>query len=183
MFRDTRRTEGSRGARKRDRKPPSCLWGCAPERRDPAAAGDANGVQLSFRQSLCSLFQVPCASANRTTGRLMNLCFRDGRNITAVDAGCLHRPLQIFLADRLCVPRIPSTALTGRIAPARPCQAAASPACDRDRAPVRAENPVRGSDQQSCPSRAPAVMITHHVPAVHVPPDHAASRVSAASPA
>jgi hypothetical protein len=33
---------------------------------------------------------------------------------------------------------------------------------------VRAENPVHGSDQQSCASRRPAVMITGHVPAVRV---------------
>jgi len=39
--------------------------------------------------------------------------------------------------------------------------------------PVRAENPVHGSDQESCASRRPAVMITVHVPAVRLPPDHA----------
>jgi hypothetical protein len=33
---------------------------------------------------------------------------------------------------------------------------------------VRAENPVYGSDQQSCSPGAPAVMITDHVPAVRV---------------
>ena len=49
--------------------------------------------------------------------------------------------------------------------------------------PVRAENPVHGSDQQSCPASRPAVMITDHVPAVRLPPDHAASRVAAAVPA
>jgi hypothetical protein len=39
--------------------------------------------------------------------------------------------------------------------------------------PVRAENPVRGSDQQGCSPGAPAVRITDHVPAVRVPPDYA----------
>ena len=34
--------------------------------------------------------------------------------------------------------------------------------------PVGAENPVRGSDQQSCPPGAPDVMIADHVPAVRV---------------
>jgi hypothetical protein len=48
---------------------------------------------------------------------------------------------------------------------------------------VRAENPVRGSDQQSCSPGAPAVMITDHVPAIHVPPDYATGRVAAAVPA
>jgi len=47
-------------------------------------------------------------------------------------------------------------------------------------ATVRAENLVHGSDQQSCSPCRLAVMITGHVPAVHVPPDHAASRVAAA---
>ncbi len=45
---------------------------------------------------------------------------------------------------------------------------------------VRAENPVHGSDQQSCASRRPAVMITDHVPAVRLPPDHADGRMAAA---
>src|ERR1022692_3724495 len=52
-------------------------------------------------------------------------------------------------------------------------------ACD----PVRAENRIHGSDQQSCTPGAPAVMITSHVPAVGVPPYHATSRVAAAVPA
>jgi hypothetical protein len=38
---------------------------------------------------------------------------------------------------------------------------------------VDAENPVHGSDQQSCASRRLAVMITDHVPAVHLSPGHA----------
>ena len=46
--------------------------------------------------------------------------------------------------------------------------------------PVRAENPVRGSDQQGCFSGRPAVMITHHVPAVRLPPDHAGGLMAAA---
>ena len=45
---------------------------------------------------------------------------------------------------------------------------------------VRAENLVHGSDQQSCSPSHPAVMIIDHVPAVHVPPDHAAKGVAAA---
>jgi hypothetical protein len=48
---------------------------------------------------------------------------------------------------------------------------------------VRAENPVHGSDQQSCPANRLAMMITDHVPAVRLPPDHTASRVAAAVPA
>jgi hypothetical protein len=48
---------------------------------------------------------------------------------------------------------------------------------------VRAENPVHDSDQQSCPASHPALMITNHVPAVRLPPDHAARRVAAADPA
>jgi hypothetical protein len=49
--------------------------------------------------------------------------------------------------------------------------------------PVRAENLVRSSDQQSCsPSRA-AVVITDHVPAVRLPPDHAGGLMAAAVPA
>src|ERR1039458_6087617 len=50
-------------------------------------------------------------------------------------------------------------------------------------APVRAENRIHGSDQQSCSPGAPPMMITYHVPAVGVPPDHAASRGAAAGPA
>ena len=49
--------------------------------------------------------------------------------------------------------------------------------------PVRAENLVRSCDLQSCPSWCLAMMIIGHVPAVHVPPDHAASRLAAARPA
>src|SRR5450755_744853 len=49
--------------------------------------------------------------------------------------------------------------------------------------PVRAENLIHGSDQHSCSSGALPVMLTGHVPAVHLPPDHAASRVAAAVPA
>ena len=49
--------------------------------------------------------------------------------------------------------------------------------------PVRAENLIHGSDQQSCSPSRPAVMITGHVPAVRVPPDHATGRVAAAVPA
>jgi hypothetical protein len=48
---------------------------------------------------------------------------------------------------------------------------------------VRAENLIRGCEQQSCGVGDPAVMITDHVPAVCVPPDHAASDVAAAVPA
>src|ERR1035441_7415925 len=49
--------------------------------------------------------------------------------------------------------------------------------------PVRAENLVHSSDQQGCSPCRPAVMIIGHVPAVHVPPDHAAGCVAAARPA
>ena len=52
-----------------------------------------------------------------------------------------------------------------------------------DRMVVRAENPVRGPDQQSCSPGAPAVMITDHVPAARVPPGYATGRVAAAVPA
>ena len=49
--------------------------------------------------------------------------------------------------------------------------------------PVRAENPIHGSDQQSCPPGAPAVKITHHVPEVRLPVDHAGRRMAPAVPA
>ena len=45
---------------------------------------------------------------------------------------------------------------------------------------MRAENPVHGSEQQVRPPGTRPVMIIDHVPAVCVPPDHAASRVAAA---
>jgi hypothetical protein len=44
---------------------------------------------------------------------------------------------------------------------------------------VRAENFVRSCDQQSCPLCRPAMMITGHVPAVRLPPDHAADLMAA----
>ncbi len=53
----------------------------------------------------------------------------------------------------------------------------------RQPAGVRAENPVHGSDQQSCSPMRPAVMITDHVPEVRLPPDHADDHVAAAVPA
>src|SRR5712691_4851813 len=46
--------------------------------------------------------------------------------------------------------------------------------------PVRAENLVQGSDQPGCDPGRSAVMITAHVPAVRVPPDHTGCRVAAA---
>jgi transposase len=52
-----------------------------------------------------------------------------------------------------------------------------------DGPPVRAENLVHGPDQHDCSPRRPAVMITDHVPAVRVPPDHAGRSVAAAVPA
>jgi hypothetical protein len=48
---------------------------------------------------------------------------------------------------------------------------------------LRAENPVRGSDQMSRSPGAPAVMITDDVPAVRVPPDYVTGRVATAIPA
>ena len=48
---------------------------------------------------------------------------------------------------------------------------------------VRAENCIHGSDQQSCSPSGRPVMITDHVPAVRVPPDHAGRRVAATGPA
>jgi hypothetical protein len=45
---------------------------------------------------------------------------------------------------------------------------------------VRAENRIHGADQQSCSPGAAPAMITDHVPAVGVPPDHATSRGAAA---
>jgi hypothetical protein len=45
---------------------------------------------------------------------------------------------------------------------------------------VGAENPIHGSDQQSCPFGAPGVMISDHVPAVHLPPDHLRGLMAAA---
>ena len=46
---------------------------------------------------------------------------------------------------------------------------------------MRAENLIRGCEQQSRGVGDPAVMITDHVPAVCVPPDHAARDVAALS--
>ena len=46
--------------------------------------------------------------------------------------------------------------------------------------PVRAENLVRSCDLQSCSACRLAVMITGHVPAVRIPPDHADGLVAAA---
>src|ERR1019366_6455683 len=51
------------------------------------------------------------------------------------------------------------------------------------RQPVRAENRIQGSDQQSCPPGAAPAMITDHVPAVRVHFGHSASRTAAAVPA
>ena len=68
----------------------------------------------------------------------------------------------------------------------RPGSGAAGAGCGGSRTgagPVRAENPVHGSDQQSCSPSRPAAMITDHVPAVRVPPDHAGYRMAAAVPA
>ena len=48
--------------------------------------------------------------------------------------------------------------------------------------PVRAENPIRGCEQRSCDVGDPAVMITDHVPAVRLPPDHEGDYVAAAVP-
>jgi len=52
-----------------------------------------------------------------------------------------------------------------------------------DGGPVGAENVVHGSDQQGCSAGRPAVMITDHVPAVRVTPDHTGRSVAAAVPA
>src|ERR1039457_4372499 len=54
--------------------------------------------------------------------------------------------------------------------------------CSRSRSviTVRAENLIRGCDQQSCHPYRPAVMITDHVPAVRLPPDYADGIVAAA---
>src|SRR5438034_11229509 len=48
---------------------------------------------------------------------------------------------------------------------------------------VRAENHIHGSDQHSCSPGGRPVMITDHVPAVLLPPDHPGRRVAAAVPA
>src|SRR5512135_2668147 len=49
--------------------------------------------------------------------------------------------------------------------------------------PVRAENRIHGSDQQSCSPGAPPVMITGHVSAVHLPSHHTGDHVATAVPA
>ena len=49
------------------------------------------------------------------------------------------------------------------------------------RGTVRAEKVVHGSDQQGCSPGRPAEMITDHVPAVRVPPDHTGHSVAAAA--
>ena len=48
---------------------------------------------------------------------------------------------------------------------------------------VRAENPIRGCEQQSCDADGPAVMITDHVLAVRFPLGHAGDHVATAVPA
>ena len=48
---------------------------------------------------------------------------------------------------------------------------------------VRAENPVHGSDQQSCSTSCLTVTITGHVPTVRLPCHHAGHHVAAAVPA
>jgi hypothetical protein len=48
---------------------------------------------------------------------------------------------------------------------------------------VRAENPIRGCEQQSCSPSRPAAMIISHVPAVRLPPDRAGDHVAPAVPA
>src|ERR1039457_10301 len=52
-----------------------------------------------------------------------------------------------------------------------------------DLRPVRAENLIHGSDQHGCSPDRSTMMISGHVPAVRVPPDHAPSRGAAALPA
>src|SRR6266536_1355244 len=61
--------------------------------------------------------------------------------------------------------------------------APASWSARRSASGVRAENPVHGSDQQSCPASRPVVVITDHVPAVRLPLDQAGSLMAAAIPA
>src|ERR1035437_10661205 len=48
---------------------------------------------------------------------------------------------------------------------------------------VRAENLIRGCEQQSCDADGPAVMITGHVLAVRFPLGHAGDHVATAVPA
>jgi hypothetical protein len=48
---------------------------------------------------------------------------------------------------------------------------------------VRAENPIHGSDQQSCSTSRLTVTITGHVPTVRLPCHHAGDHVAAAVPA
>jgi hypothetical protein len=48
---------------------------------------------------------------------------------------------------------------------------------------VRAENPIRGCEQQSCGADGTAAMITDRVPAVRLPLDHAGDHRAAAIPA
>jgi hypothetical protein len=52
----------------------------------------------------------------------------------------------------------------------------------RSATPVRAENHIHGPDQHSCSPGGRPVMITDHVPAVRLPPDHTGRRVAAAVP-
>jgi hypothetical protein len=56
-------------------------------------------------------------------------------------------------------------------------------ALDRYTLRLRAENPVRGSDQQSCSTSCLTVTITGHVPTVRLPCHHAGHHVAAAVPA
>ncbi len=74
---------------------------------------------------------VPCSkspcSGEPHGRRLMDLCFRDGRNITPVDARCLHRPLQIFFTGSVARAENPIHGSDQQSCPGAPCQPAASP--------------------------------------------------------
>ena len=113
----------------------------------------------------------------------------DGRRTPALRFG---DPRVMALAGALCATLLAATGITSKSLRALMTGLLAAPyspgqmTYDLRRlrlAGVRAENLIRGCDQQRCPRCRPAVMITGHVPAVRLPPDHADDLMAAAVPA
>ena len=93
-----------------------------------------------------------------------------------------HRPSMTpspAFPDPSRTPCSPMTSASSSTPTTRPSLAPRPPAHD----PVRAENPIRGCEQQSCSLSRPAVMITGHVPGFRLPPDHVGDRVAPTIPA
>jgi hypothetical protein len=92
---------GSRGSRKRDRRPPSCLWGCGTRAARPSRL---RAIPMASNSPFCnrcvSCFPGFGGPPGRRLSRLMDLFLCDDRKTTPAGAGCLHRSLQIFWASR-----------------------------------------------------------------------------------